>query len=339
MNSSASVWQRAIAIAPFVLWGSGMVVMKGPLAEASPLFIAIMRLVPAGAIVLAAVWMAGKWNPQWQLELVPRSWQAWLWIAVFALLDGTLFEGFLIEGLQDTDAGLGSVLIDTQPLAVAVMAAAFYRERINRLGWLSLLCGAFGIGAIGLSSQLHGGAFHWANLSLSGGTVLMLLSALSMAAATVMMPQISKHANPIVATGWHLFLGGLPLVALSALTETHQWDRLGMSGWLGIGYIAFFTSALAYALFFYSASRENLTQFSSLTFLTPVFALGFGSIFLHETLNPLQWCGVGLTLVSVYVMHHRDRLLASLRAFFDGMWTPADEEASRLEPEPVEVSR
>lgn len=312
--------------------------MKGPLAEASPLFIAIMRLVPAGAIVLAAVWVAGRRNPEWQVDLVPKGWQAWLWIALFALLDGTLFEGFLIEGLQDTDAGLGSVLIDTQPLAVAVMAATFYRERINWLGWLSLLVGALGIGAIGLSAQMQGDAFRWSDISMSSGTVLMLLSALAMAAATVMMRQISKHANPVVATGWHLLLGGLPLVILSALTETHQWDRLGFTGWLGIGYIAFFTSALAYALFFYCASRENLTQFSSLTFLTPVFALAFGSIFLHESLNQVQWAGVALTLVSVYVMHNRDRLLAAPSSVLEGLWRSPDEDISRLEPETVEVN-
>lgn len=315
-----------------------MVVMKGPLANASPLFIAIMRLVPAGAIVLLAVWLLGLRNPERRVELVPKTWQAWLWIAAFALLDGTLFEGFLIEGLQDTDAGLGSVLIDTQPLAVAVMAAAFYRERINWLGWLSLLLGAVGISAIGLATQVDPGAFQWSDVTLSSGTILMLLSALSMAAATVMMRQISKHADPVVATGWHLFLGGLPLIVVSALTETHQWDNLTATGWLGIGYIAFFTSALAYALFFYCASRENLTQFSSLTFLTPVFALGFGSVFLNESLNSVQWGGVGLTLIAVYAMHNRDRLLAWLQAPFSSLWTSGEDE-TRLEPEPVEVAQ
>ncbi|MEO0854694.1 MAG: DMT family transporter, partial [Cyanobacteria bacterium J06648_11] len=299
---------------------------------------AIMRLVPAGAIVLMAMWAIGLRNPERRVELVPKTWQAWLWIAAFALLDGTLFEGFLIEGLQETDAGLGSVLIDTQPLAVAVMAAALYRERINGLGWASLALGAAGISTIGLASQVEPGAFQWSDVTLTGGTILMLLSALSMAAATVMMRQISKHADPIVATGWHLLLGGLPLVVLSALTETHQWDNLTAAGWLGIGYIAFFTSALAYALFFYCASRENLTQFSSLTFLTPVFALGFGSLFLHESLNLVQWAGVALTLIAVYAMHHRDRLLSHLQNSLSSLWA-SPEEKSRLEPEPVEVSQ
>jgi drug/metabolite transporter (DMT)-like permease len=51
----------------------------------------------------------------------PSGWKAWLWISLFALVDATLFQGFLAEGLARTGAGLGSVMIDSQPLAVAIL--------------------------------------------------------------------------------------------------------------------------------------------------------------------------------------------------------------------------
>jgi len=38
--------------------------------------------------------------------------------------------------------------------------------------------------------------------------------------------------------------------------------------------------ALSYGLFFYFASKGNLTRLSSLTFLTPMFAAGFGYLLL-----------------------------------------------------------
>jgi drug/metabolite transporter (DMT)-like permease len=69
-----------------------------------------------------------------------------------------------------------------------------------------------------------------------------------------------------------------------------------------------FGSAIAYGLFFYFASSGSLTSLSSLTFLTPVFALLFGNLFLGEVLNPLQSMGVGLTLVSIYLINQRDTL-------------------------------
>jgi hypothetical protein len=61
-------------------------------------------------------------------------------------------------------------------------------------------------------------------------------------------------------------------------------------------------------LFFYFASSGSLTSLSSLTFLTPVFALLFGNLLLGEVLSPLQWVGVSLTLISIYLINQRETL-------------------------------
>ena len=73
-----------------------------------------------------------------------------------------------------------------------------------------------------------------------------------------------------------------------------------------------FGSAIAYGLFFYFASKGNLTSLSSLTFLTPVFALMFGNFFLAEELELFQWGGVALTLVSIYLINQRSVLQSKL---------------------------
>jgi drug/metabolite transporter (DMT)-like permease len=105
-----------------------------------------------------------------------------------------------------------------------------------------------------------------------------------------------------------MIIGGLPLWGISSVTETQQWQNLAPSDLIALGYATIFGSAIAYALFFYFASSGNLTSLSSLTFLTPVFALIFGNLFLSEFLTPVQWVGVSLTLVSIYLINQRDRL-------------------------------
>ena len=47
--------------------------------------------------------------------------------------------------------------------------------------------------------------------------------------------------------------------------------------------------------------------------IVPVIALLFGNLFLGEVLNPLQSMGVGLTLVSIYLINQRDTLGEKLR--------------------------
>ncbi len=136
----------------------------------------------------------------------------------------------------------------------------------------------------------------------------MLLAALSMAVGTVMIRFVSRYADPVTATGWHLILGGLPLWGISSVVEYQQWQNIILPDWLALGYATVFGSAIAYGLFFYFASSGSLTSLSSLTFLTPIFALLFGNLLLKEVLNPLQWVGVSLTLISIYLINQRDTL-------------------------------
>ncbi len=292
-----------------------MVAMKGVIPNTTPLFMAGVRLVPAGVLVLVAAMVMGRPHP--------KSGLAWLWISLFALVDGALFQGFLAEGLVRTGAGLGSVMIDSQPLVVALLSGLLFGEVIGLWGWLGLGIGVLGIGLIGLPDEwvfsLFQGnslplAFSWQQLFQSGEW-LMLLASLSMAVGTVLIRFVTRHADPVMATGWHMILGGLPLFALSGVLESEQWVNIDLSGWSAMAYSTIFGSAIAYGLFFYFASSGNLTSLSALTFLTPVFALLFGNLFLSEVLSPLQWIGVSMTLVSIYLINQREIILQKLQSF------------------------
>jgi drug/metabolite transporter (DMT)-like permease len=314
-----SIWSSLLLIAPFFFWGSAMVAMKGVIEDTTPFFLAGFRLVPAGILVVLVAMILGRSQP--------RGWKAWLWIGLFALLDGAMFQGFLAQGLLRTNAGLGSVMIDSQPLAVALMSRWLFGEVIGLWGWLGLSLGILGISLLGLPTDwwLSWGeplslldSLSWEGL-LSNGQGLMLLASLSMATGTIVIRYVSRHADPVMATGWHMILGGIPLFIFSGLWEQEQWIQIQPSGWLALAYSTIFGSAIAYGIFFYLAAQGNLTSLSSLTFLTPVFALTFGILFLSEVLHPLQWVGVALTLVSIYLINQRETLTDKLRSLLGRM--------------------
>ena len=312
-DSSSSFSKALLLIAPFFLWGTAMVAMKGVIPDTTPFFMAGVRLLPAGILVLVAAAILRL--PQ------PKTWQAWLWILAFAIVDGAMFQGFLAQGIVKTGAGLGSVMIDSQPLAVALLSRLLFGEIIGLWGWLGLSIGITGISLIGLPDRwvysLFAGDFAAVNLSWQGlfdnGEWLMLLASLSMAIGTVMIPYVSRHSDPVVATGWHMIIGGLPLFSLSALQESQQWQNITIEGWLALGYATVFGSAIAYGIFFYLASKGNLTSLSALTFLTPIFALLFGTILLSEVLSSLQSLGVCLTIISIYLINQRENIANKFR--------------------------
>jgi drug/metabolite transporter (DMT)-like permease len=300
-----------LMVLPFALWGTAMAAMTPLLAGAGPFTLAWMRLLPAGVLLLLAaqVWRGG-------MGVDRRDWG---WLLLFALVDATAFQGLLARGLAGTGAGLGSVLIDSQPLLVALLARSLFGEAINPVGWLGLLVGLLGILCLGLPLPLLKqwwlmgpdalGVQAW-----SHGELWMLGAALAMALGTVISRYACRHSDPVAVTGWHMALGAVPLLVSAWLwpqldpTAPAFWPLWSFPEWGLMAYAALFGSAVAYGLFFWFANHAELTSFTALTFLTPVFALLCGVVLLQESLHPLQWLGAGLALVSVVLINRRVQL-------------------------------
>lgn len=85
-----------------------------------------------------------------------------------------------------------------------------------------------------------------------------------------------RYCDPVMATGWHMVLGGAGLLALSLAADGPELaDRLsgfGAADAAAMAYGSLLGGAAAYGIFFYNATRGSLTALSSLTFLTPMFA-------------------------------------------------------------------
>lgn len=316
---------RTVAmLLPFALWGTAMAAMKPLLEGANPWLLALFRLLPAGALVLLAAVVLKR-----SLQVAAADWP---WLVAFALVDGSLFQGLLARGLGQTGAGLGSVLIDSQPLLVALLARSLFGESINPVGWIGLLMGLLGIVCLGLPAPL---LQHWwlegpSTLGLhpwSHGELWMLGAAAAMAVGTVLCRYAVRHSDPVAITAWHMLLGSGPLllgVLSTPLVASLQpglespglgkgfwsalWPAWSASQWGLMAYATVLGSALAYGLFFWFASRGDLTGFTALTFLTPVFALICGVLWLEESLAPLQWVGALLALASVLLINRRGQL-------------------------------
>ena len=304
-------------VLPFALWGTAMAAMAPLVSSGGVETVASLRLLPAGVALLIAV------------PLLGRSWTIasddWVWFLIFTVIDASLFQFFLVRGLAETGAGLGSVLIDSQPLMVALLARSLFGDLINPIGWVGLIIGFAGIVCLGVPPEILS---HWwllgqpvSLVSLgSHGEASMLLTAVSMALGTVLIRFACRRSDPVAVTGWHMVLGSLPLLTWHFFdAKSSFWPDWSLFEWGLMAYASLFGSALAYGLFFWFANREELTSFSTLAFLTPIFALVTGGVWLGERLQFLQWVGVGLVLLSVFLVSQRRRL-----------WEPASSDSEAM---------
>ena len=300
------IWHWLLMVLPFALWGTAMAAMAPLVSSGGPEIVASLRLLPAGIVVLLfAVILKRK---------LTISQKDFFWFLVFTFVDGSLFQILLAKGLAQTGAGLGSVLIDSQPLMVALLARAIFGDAINPVGWIGLSLGLVGIICLGVPPEFLN---QWLLLGKSvaegaiwsHGELWMLSAAVAMAIGTVLIRFACKESDPVAVTGWHMVLGSLPLVILHLFDKNWAlWpDWTGLQ-WGLMAYASLLGSALAYGLFFWFANKEELTTFSTLAFLTPVFALLTGGVWLGERLQILQWIGVLMILISVVLVSQRTRI-------------------------------
>ncbi|KAG5529852.1 hypothetical protein RHGRI_030281 [Rhododendron griersonianum] len=281
-------WEWGLLVSPFFFWGTAMVAMKEVLPKTGPFFVSSFRLIPAGVLLVG--FAAARGRP------LPSGVMAWLSISLFALY-------------LTSRNGLFQVIIDSQPLTVAVLASLLFGETIGFVGAAGLVLGVIGL----LLLEVPALSLNGSNFSLWGsGEWWMLLAAQSMAVGTVMVRWVSKYSDPIMATGWHMVIGGLPLVVISFLNHdpalNGSFMELTSNDLLALLYTSLFGSAISYGVYFYNATRGSLTKLSSLTFLTPMFASIFGFLYLGETFAPVQLVGAVVTLAAIYMVNYRNSL-------------------------------
>lgn len=280
-----------LLLACCVFWGFQQVLVKATLPELPPVFQAALRFV--GATGLLLLWCFVR-----RVPLLARD--GTLGAGVLA---GALFAcefACLYIGLQFTTASRLTVLLYTSPFWVALLLPLWVRsERLHALQWLGLLL-AFGSLAYALREGFAANSpgRQWL------GDSLALLAGLCWGLTTVTI-RASKLAR-VSAEKLLFYQVAVSGVALTLLSwwMGEPW-RLGFSAFAAIS-LLLQTAVGAFASFLawmWMLGHYPATKISVFIFLTPIFALLFGSLWLHEPVTPgllagLAGVALGIVLVN-----------------------------------------
>jgi drug/metabolite transporter (DMT)-like permease len=267
-----------------LFWGAQQVLIKATLTELPPFFQASLRFI--GATALLMLWCKWRKIPLWGHDgsLKPG--------VIAGLLFAVEFSAIYM-GLQFTSASRLTVFLYTSPFWVAVLVPLWVpAEKIGKWQWAGLILAFCGV-TLALFDGFQGAQVgHWKGdlLALAGGlgwgltTVVIRTSVLSkLSPEKLLFYQISISAAllPIVS----VFMG-----------ESWQqtWSGFAISSMLIQTVVGAFISYLAWM---WMLSRYPATKMSGFVFLTPLFALLIGNLWLGEALTvPLIF---GLVCVAV----------------------------------------
>ena len=263
------------ACAPLI-WGSTYLVATEFLPPDRPLTAALLRVLPAGLLLLMYA------------RVLPRR-SEWSTVILLGILNIGFFQAMLFVAAYRLPGGLAAVLSSTQTLMVLLLTWLIGKTMPPKAAWLWAAAGVAGIALMVLSPQARYDA--WG-----------IAAALSGAASMSLGVYLSKHRRtslPVLAfAGWQLLVGGLCLLPAALLAEPPL-PALTLANIGGYLYLCLFGAVLAYVLFFSGLARLPPAVVSSLGLLSPVCAFALGWLFLGQGMDGKSLLGFALALLSI----------------------------------------
>ena len=181
-----------------IFWASAFAGIRAGLQSYSPESVALLRYLTA-SVCLAGYALLTR-MPLPALRDVPG-------IALTGFLGFSFYNVALNAGEQRIPAGTASLIIASAPVFVALMAGAFYKERLRLRSWLGILLSFAGVAVISVKPQ--------AGLRISLDAVIVLAAAVAQAAYTASQKPFLKKYTPLQFASYAIWAGALFLAVFS----------------------------------------------------------------------------------------------------------------------------
>jgi len=263
------------------LWGSAFPAVKNgyallkvaPTDIASQLLFAGWRFALAGAILLIVAMAMKK-------PVLAMSRRQAGQVALLGLTQTAIQYVFFYIGLAHASGVKSSIMNATSVFFSVVLAHFIYADdRLSGRKALGCLIGFMGVVVV----NLGGGALGFDFTLLGEGFIV--IAAFVLAAASIYGKRLSRSLDPMVMTGWQLFIGGLMLTAagMGMGGELQGFDLRSSALLL---YLALLSS-VAFAVWSLLLKHNPVGMIAAFNFLIPVFGVSLSALFLGESM--LRW--------------------------------------------------
>lgn len=278
-----------LLLACCMFWGLQQVLVKSIVNEVAPLFQASLRCI--GASVLLLLWCRVR-----GIRLLERDGTLWA-----GLLAGGLFAAefaCIYLGLRHTTASRLTVFLYTSPFWVAALLPLFVKsERLRPVQWAGLAC-AFVAVAFAMREGLGGGGATGDLLGLAAGALWGLTTVAIRATGLTRISAEKLLLYQIATTALCL-----PWLSLAwGETWSLDWSGLAWGSMLAQTVVGAFASYLAWM---WMLGRYPATKISVFVFLTPLFALLFGTLLLGEPVTPTLLVALALVALGIVLVNRK----------------------------------
>jgi drug/metabolite transporter (DMT)-like permease len=254
------------------LWGASFLFMRVCAPEFGPITLAALRCAGAALMLMPVLLARGQW------PALRDHWRGLLWVGITN--SALPFVCFGIA-LLSINAGLSAIFNAATPLWAAAIGALWLGERLGPMRLLGLAIGMLGV--IGLAWDKAGLKAGEHGISATLAIVVCLVATLFYGySANFAKKHLAGVPSMAMATGSQL-AAAIALAIPAWLQRPHVMPSA--TAWTSLLLLALLCTAVAYILYFRLIAHTGATNASAVTFLIPVFAAGWGWIFLDEQLT------------------------------------------------------
>ncbi|HEY4206929.1 MAG TPA: EamA family transporter [Puia sp.] len=270
-----------------ILWSSASTATKMGLQAVQPLSICIPRFFLAGGVMVVVAHIVLQ-------HRLPKVGE-WKQLAVYGLLNISLYLGLYVVAMQHVSPGLGSLAVATNPVFINIMSAIFFRQAIRLYTLFSLVLCSAGVVLAAWPLLQNSSA-------TPGGLLLLLLSMLAYSAGVLYFARRPwADLSMLTINGWQILLGGvflLPFAVGAYKPDRNVWDMqsIGAVVWLAIPVSIFAVQLWLYLL------RDNATKASFWLFLCPVSGFLIANAVMKEPIGVYTISGMALVIAGLYLV-------------------------------------
>ena len=269
-----------------VIWGLAFVAIKQAIFELSPVNLALLRWLVAGACFLVLVPIMGRPKTRFERRDLPR-----LLVVAFSNVVGYHLSLYYAE--TTVSAGLAGLLVSFAPVLVVILSVILLHEHAGVRVVLALFLAVFG------TLVLSVGQVSLADVSTLLGPVEVVLAAAFYAVLTVLSkPLVHKYGAP-PTTIWAGLLGTVMLLPLLSGSFVTQVGALSAIGWTSVLYLSILSTVFGYLLFYTLVSRGAVSRLSVQLYLAPIVSVVGGALILNEGFTLFTVAGGALLLLAV----------------------------------------
>jgi drug/metabolite transporter (DMT)-like permease len=275
-------WLMLLALA--AIWGASYMFIKIAVRDLSPAMVAWSRIALAAIVLVGFAWARGALGGVRGM------------LPVVTLLGVVQIGGpFLLiaAGEEEISSSLAGILVTSTPLFTALLAIwVDHEERSQGLRLGGVVLGVIGV-AVLLGVDLGG-----SGNELLGG-LAVVLAGLGYAVGALVVKHRVPDRPPIGVAAWVMVAATVLLTPVALATVPESAPGLGPAA--SVVVLGVIGTGVAFAIFYNLLARVGPARTWVLTYLAPAFAVGYGAVFLDETITAVTVGGLVLILAGSWL--------------------------------------